>query len=350
MLHLLWQKVRKHLIIITGIILILLALIAFIFLVHRLGWDWTGFNGGYRKTTTTNTTHGITTTTEEPLTKTLWDWLQLLIIPLVLAVGGLWFSQVQKDREQKAAEQRAQTEREIAGDNQQEATLQEYINKMSELLLVEELCKPTAKEEARKIARVRTLTVIPRLNGRRQGIVLQFLYEAQLINKGETVVDLSRVTLIRADLSGAGLSGAMLSEADLRKANLTGTNLTETDLSKANLREANLSGVILIRADLSFANLRGADLSFANLSKANLSKADLTAAWPGGWKRIYTNLSKANLSGADLTNAGLTEANLTGADLSQANLKDAKGITIEELEKQAKSLKGAIMPDGSIHT
>src|SRR6266699_834650 len=330
MLHLLWQKVRKHLIIITGIILILLALIAFIFLVHRLGWDWTGFNGGYRKTTTTNTTHGITTTTEEPLTKTLWDWLQLLIIPLVLAVGGLWFSQVQKDREQKAAEQRAQTEREIAGDNQQEATLQEYINKMSELLLVEELCKPTAKEEARKIARVRTLTVIPRLNGRRQGIVLQFLYEAQLINKGETVVDLSRVTLIRADLSGAGLSGAMLSKADLRKANLT--------------------GVILIRADLSFANLRGADLSFANLSKANLSKADLTAAWPGGWKRIYTNLSKANLSGADLTNAGLTEANLTGADLSQANLKDAKGITIEELEKQAKSLKGAIMPDGSIHT
>jgi uncharacterized protein YjbI with pentapeptide repeats len=54
---------------------------------------------------------------------------------------------------------------------------------------------------------------------------------------------------------------------------------------------------------------------------------------------MYANLSRADLLGADLL----------GADLSGANLKDAKNITTEELEMQAKSLKGATMPDGSIH-
>ena len=65
-------------------------------------------------------------------------------------------------------------------------------------------------------------------------------------------------------------------------------------------------------------------------------------------------MSNATLEGADLeaTNLrkfNLTDANLSGADLTQANLTGAEGITIEELEKQAKSLKGATMPDGSTH-
>jgi uncharacterized protein YjbI with pentapeptide repeats len=42
---------------------------------------------------------------------------------------------------------------------------------------------------------------------------------------------------------------------------------------------------------------------------------------------------------------GDVEANLSDADLSRANLKGAK-VTDEQL---AKSLKGATMPDGSIH-
>ena len=43
----------------------------------------------------------------------------------------------------------------------------------------------------------------------------------------------------------------------------------------------------------------------------------------------------------------LNEADLRGADLSEANLSAAI-VTTKQLEK-AKSLKGATMPDGSIH-
>src|SRR6266480_2550183 len=188
-----WQKIRKYRVAIGVIAIVLVIVIALI--IAGYWFDWTGFNG-YNKVTITHiissTNAGAVTKTEEYQPgRALWDWLQLLIIPAVLVIGGFWLNQIQRSREERITEKQKETEQEISRDNQMETALQEYINKMSELLLDEELCKPTAKEEARKIARVRTLTVLPRLNGRRKGIVLQFLYEAQLINKGEKVVDLT---------------------------------------------------------------------------------------------------------------------------------------------------------------
>jgi uncharacterized protein YjbI with pentapeptide repeats len=93
-------------------------------------------------------------------------------------------------------------------------------------------------------------------------------------------------------------------------------------------------------------SLRGADLRKAylydaadNLSGARLRGADLSKA----------NLGDAFLVDANLHHADLTDADLTDADLTDADLTDAEGITTEELEQQAKSLEGAIMPDGSKH-
>jgi len=42
----------------------------------------------------------------------------------------------------------------------------------------------------------------------------------------------------------------------------------------------------------------------------------------------------------------LSDANLSDANLNDANLNDASGITNEELEQQADSLKGTTMPNG----
>jgi uncharacterized protein YjbI with pentapeptide repeats len=44
----------------------------------------------------------------------------------------------------------------------------------------------------------------------------------------------------------------------------------------------------------------------------------------------------------------LGAANLSGASLTEADLSDIKELTDEQIH-QAKSLKGAIMPDGSKH-
>ncbi len=73
-----------------------------------------------------------------------------------------------------------------------------------------------------------------------------------------------------------------------------------------------------------------------NLREAILIEAQLCGAWLGG----------ADLRGANVRSADLTGAQLKGADLSYADLEGAKGITTEELERQAHSLEGATMPNG----
>ena len=92
--------------------------------------------------------------------------------------------------------------------------------------------------------------------------------------------------------------------------------------------------------NLSKTILGGADLREADLREANLSRADLSRA----------NLGGAHLGDADLRGAFLFGgADLRGADLSRADLRGAQEITNEVLESQARSLKEAIMPDGSKH-
>jgi Zn-dependent protease with chaperone function len=160
--------------------------------------------------------------------KTFWDWLQLLIIPAVLAVGGYLFNYTTSRNEQKTTQLRGQTERDISSDNQREAALQAYIDNMSELLLDRHLRESGEDDEVRKIARVRTLTVLPRLDGLRKRSVLSFLYESGLIGKGKSIVDLSGAELVRANLSRANLS-----RADLGGADLGGAKVTDEQLAKA---------------------------------------------------------------------------------------------------------------------
>jgi Pentapeptide repeats (8 copies) len=265
--------------VIIGAGLLGIGLIMMLILGYWLNWDWTGLNNYTPPVKDGNFQRG----------KTLWDWLQLLIIPIVLAVGGFLFSQLQKESEQK-----------IAGDNQREAALQAYIDNLSELLLEKRLREPQTEDEVRTIARVRTLTLLPQLDSRRKASVLKFLYESRLIlSTGDGPI----VDIDGADFSGVDLAGTNLVVVDLRGADLTGANLTEAQLKGARLFNANLKG--------------------ANLSRAYLAEVDLSAA-------------------------NLTGTNLTEAFLLNANLRMTKGVTNEQLKK-ARSLKGAKMPDGSTH-
>jgi Pentapeptide repeats (8 copies) len=158
---------------------------------------------------------------------------------------------------------------------------------VGELLIEKPLRRAGPRDNLSTVVRAQTLSVLVGCHPDRKRILLLFLYESGLIDRRKPVVD----------LRGADLGGAFLSRSRLRLAFLSG----------ANLREADLSG----------ADLGGAFLSEAFLSGADLGEADLRLA----------DLNRANLSGAFL--------------------RGAKGITNEKLERQAASLKGATMPDGS---
>ena len=50
----------------------------------------------------------VLTLVGSPFDVTLWDWLDLLIIPIVLAIGGFLFTRAENRATQAAAERRAQ--------------------------------------------------------------------------------------------------------------------------------------------------------------------------------------------------------------------------------------------------
>jgi|SRR5437588_11582781 len=108
-----WQQIKQHPV--ASILIALFIVFGVLVLVggYKLNWAWTGFNG------------------TDKTDKTLYDWMQLLFIPIVLAIAGFWFNHRERraaesraDIERIAAELRAKTEQDIAEDNQREAALQ----------------------------------------------------------------------------------------------------------------------------------------------------------------------------------------------------------------------------------
>lgn len=249
--------------------------------------DWTGFGEFVAPS-------GI------KLTRTLWDWLGILIVPLFLAYG-VW----RLNKSQKQSEQQIET------DKQRQISLENYFDKMSELLLEENLRGVIKQEsegkgnstEARKIARTRTLGLMQVMDSERKAQALQFIYESDLINKENPIIE----------LLGIDLSDSNLSKASLQKAKIVGADFTNGNLEGAILTEADLNGSLFINSKFKDANL-----------------------------------AKVNFELADFTNANFTNANFTGgivkaAIFDKADLSSAQNFTQEMLDTVG-SCKGAILP------
>jgi hypothetical protein len=127
--------------------------------------------------------------------KKVWDWLDLVIVPTALAIAVYELNRAQQERERQAQEDRsererkaevAQKERELEVERQraQDDALQAYLDQMAQLLLDKKLRNSEEDSEVRTVARARTVTVLPRLDGGRKRSIVLFLYEARLITRG----------------------------------------------------------------------------------------------------------------------------------------------------------------------
>lgn len=221
-------------------------------------WKWTGFSE-----------------------KKLWDYLQLLIVPIFLAFGAYYLNQLSVIRADKASEALSKSDRLIANSRYQQETLSNYLTEMTQLLLDKHLRGADKNNEVWSLARARTIIVLWKLDGPYKGQVLQFLKEAELISlKRGGVIRLMGVNLQDADLRNADLRDSDLKDADLRGAQLQGANLENADLRSAHLGSSNLSkrSKLSKGSNLSKANLRNANLDSANLENANLRNADMKNA------------------------------------------------------------------------
>ena len=350
------QLIRKGQILWTiAICSLVVAVAVFIFLGYYFGWKWTGFPP-----------------------KKLFDWMQILVIPVAVAIGTFILNRAAKSRDDAAQQKQRKHEEAIVVRREEEADVQGYLDNISQLLTDPErpLRRSHLGHPLSIVARTRTLTVLGKVqDGERKGRALKFLNTVGLISGNRPVISLQGANLQGANLreadlrianfqgvnlQGAYLQGAYLQRAYLQRANLQRANLDEADLRIANLQKANLQRATLQKANLQGAILDEADLREVILYGANLQEANLTGAYLQGAMLLYpTELSRANLQGADLQGANLQGANLKGAILygailygaylrgailQKANLEGAKVTDVQLAETL--SLQGATMPDG----
>ena len=309
--------------------------------------------------------------------KTMWDLLQLLIVPLLVLAVANHLNEAANER------QRLDTV-----DRHRQEVYNRFLSDISDLILEGGLTEPEAKHSVRAVARARTLTTLQEIDPARKRSLITFLAQSKLIDGMQPVIHLNDADLQEVNLSGLYLWGKNLVGADLRAANLQDASLSKAFLMGANLRDADMRGALLWNTLLTHAKLEGADLRGANLINADLENTRLAGAklkgalysektrFPSGFDPArhtalaiapgsdlrnaqlqetflrHVNLAKANLAGANLESAQIQGADLRGADLSGANLRgaylnkaDLTGAVLEGAD-----LCGATMPDGSINT
>jgi uncharacterized protein YjbI with pentapeptide repeats len=226
------------------------------------------------------------------------------LIGALVALGGVFTAQLVSIA---LEDRRTQEARELEGRRANEAAVRSYLEDVGKLLIEKSLRQASPGDNLSTVVQAQTLTVLEGLDPDHKRILLLFLSESGLIRTNNPRQAINRL----ARLPSTDKPIVALSGADLRGADLGGANLSSTDLS-------------------------GAHLSGANLSEAVLSNAAL----------VNTDLSGASLQGAVFFGAFLHGADLSEANMRWAHLIGARGITNEEVYKQARVLEGATMPYG----
>jgi hypothetical protein len=201
-----------------------------------------------------------------PRSKTLWDWVEILLIPIVLALGAWLLSAADKEADRK-----------IETDRQRQEILTSLFQKISELLVTKNLRASKASREVRSIARSYALSTFRLLDPDRKAEAIQFLVEARLIDS-DPIINLNGANLRGIRLNNAYLSGIEIKGAHLENAYLQDANIENTNFCGSNLTKANLKGATIRHSDFSFTILNNADLRGCDLTSVNLQGAILLGA------------------------------------------------------------------------
>lgn len=293
---------------------VLVVAAALVALAYRRRWTWTGFTGA-------------SASAEDPpaASKTLWDWLGLLGVPVALALVVFFLNSAQSRHDRALDSRRAGRDKVAAADARQADTLRAYLQQMSDLVLKYKLSSTRLrpfhrKPSAQAVARALTIGALRQLDGRRKGLVVEYLSDAGLIDSRDPKVDLTGADLQHAVLTS--LERADLEGADLRWAHFEHSHVGYVDVGRSH------PALVLDGADLRHASFRRAgvfDASFygADLRDADFSGAELgSAPDPHEQRHVASQtiqFARSDMRGTRFRRTRLGDVLFDGDDLRQAD-------------------------------
>lgn len=360
---LIWKNLKRPLL----IIFILIVLIGVIWVVVNMGYPapWTGFD----QTPIDDPNH------YQPR-KLLWDWLELLIIPIVLLIAGWGYSEWQKGMEYKLAKEKEHSD-----------ALQAYFDSMKDLIIDGKLTDTQNDPDhpIRALARSKTITTLQIVDDERKKAIFNFLWHAGLIVLNQPVILFDELELNNIDFRNMKLTYVDLRSIVIKSADLTGATINNSNLYLADLRFAKakhctindsvLDNAILTAADMRDSNLYATRFIGSHLQNVKFNNSILTRSLFNGADLRETDFSEANLDFSDFSNIDDTDlektkikntkfkkahlqntrfhcvdfrqgVDFTDAILDHADFREAN-ITYGDISK-AKSKRGVIMPDGKV--
>ena len=108
---------------IIGVCCLLLAIAVFVYLGYHFRWRWTGFPQ-----------------------KRLFDWIQILVIPVAVAIGTFVLNRAAKRRDDEAQRKQREREKDIENLRAQDTALQAYLDQISQIMLDKESPLRLSKE------------------------------------------------------------------------------------------------------------------------------------------------------------------------------------------------------------
>lgn len=319
--------------------------------------------------------------------KNLWDWMQLLILPLLVAAGGLLLDRQIDQREEDRAKIRSDQET-LKLYYDQMKTYTERINplllRLSQIKDIEKGKKFQDKELddiEESLIKVKpdletikslTLTVLDELDSEHKSQIIRYLYNIGVIRleiprkitnsndkscsrtsrQGQDNylyesaiqldgVDLSGIDFINKKIKFVNFCGVSLKRAKFINSDLSYANINQADLSEANLDGAIFSGIEFDNVEKIDKKYRLA-MTLKNNSRIlqklqekdarqtdNFSREEFEPLLDGQKLSDYgkdlsnVNLQEVDLSGVDLTGFNLEKSDLSGADLTKAKLHNA---------------------------
>ncbi len=320
------------------IILILAPLIAFAYLYEV---KWTGFVQDEFPKSETIEYHQY---------KTLWDWLQVVGLPLSIAVLGLWVNYGLKQRDES---------RQLAAS--QADALRSYYEILSGLVTSGQPTDDSALVARRRgLLRAVTLMTLRQVDADGKSAVVQFLTETNIaglthsqhfvqniIADRHTSNDLDEYTIALdgADLSYGNYRHVKFDNVSLCGVIFTGCNLDFVSLRGASIDNSDLPSKINLVHKIQngmhrFVKLTNVDLSCCDLSRCVFSSLDLSGA----------NLSNSILYGASFENSNLSGANLLGASCEYVDFDSVRLDQRTRFDQRVGNILWAISDKGNIRS
>lgn len=317
-----------------------------ILLETRLGWTFIGIGKYEVPNKNPNAT--------EPIfyrpAKTLWNLLEVLIIPVFVAVAIWYLDRQDNQRKEKIADNERKQRTILAQNERMQAVLTDFIEKVSDLILVYEQSNPRNRKHVRNIIHARVIDAAKELDENRKAQVFEFLHT------------LGRLTPLK---SGPRLHNVLANEEDHQSSEndynfqipqkpdgnyqrFPDSILDRVDFSKIRLKDIrsepiDISGVrmqdaVVENADFSNCILRGVRFDRAQFDNIQLIDSILDFSY---WQQSKIKKSK-------FTNAKLNEVDFTEAEFIETNLQSAKvkGIKGEKTKWIQIILKDAVLEGG----